>query len=66
VDGYSHHEQKKKDLQVEKKGWFMQGGQNEAKMKARGGLTEKASLLCVYMSTYLSLIRYLRITVLCV
>jgi hypothetical protein len=44
----------------------MQGGQNKAKMEARGGLTEKASLLCVYMCTYLSLIRYLRITVPCI
>jgi hypothetical protein len=65
VDGYSHHEQKKQDLQVsKKKGWFMQEGQDKAKTKARGGLTGKASLLRVYICAFLSHIRYLQITLL--
>jgi hypothetical protein len=49
VDGYSHHEQKKWDLQVsKKKGWVIQGGQGEAKMEARDGLAERTSLLYIY------------------
>jgi hypothetical protein len=56
VDGYSHHKQKKQDLQVsKKKGWVVQGGgQNEAKMKARGGLTEKTPLLCIHVYIFVS------------
>jgi hypothetical protein len=42
VDGYSHHEQKKQDLQVSKReGWFMQGEQDKAETEARGGLIER-------------------------
>jgi hypothetical protein len=46
----------------------MQGGQNETKMEARGGLTEESiTVACIlYMCTYLSHVRYLRITVPCV
>jgi hypothetical protein len=44
----------------------MQEGQDKAKTKARGGLTERASLFRVYMCAYLSHIRYLRITLPCV
>ncbi len=67
MDGYSHHEQKKRDLQVsKKKGLYMQEGQVKGEMKARGGLTGRASLLRVYMCVYLSHIRSLRITLLCV
>ncbi len=67
MDGYSHHEKKKQDLQVSKrKGWFMQGEQDKAKTEARGGLTGKASLLRVYMCAYLSHICYLQMTMLCV
>ncbi len=67
MDGYSHHEQEKQDLQVsKKKGWVMQGGKNEAKIETRGGVIEKTSLLRIYMCTYLSPTRYLRITVPCV
>ncbi len=67
MDRYSHHEQKKRDLQIsEKKDWVMQGGQSEAKMEARGGLTER-NITVMYINVYiLSLINYLRITVLCV
>jgi hypothetical protein len=67
VDGCSHHKQKKQDLQVSKKeGLARQGGTNEAKIGARGGLTkERTSLLRRCMRTFIS-IRYLRITVLCV
>ena len=55
MDGYSRHEQKKQDLQVsKKKGWFMQEGQDKAKIEAKGGLTGKSSLLRVYICGYLS------------
>jgi hypothetical protein len=44
----------------------MQGGQSEAKKKARGGLTERnITIMCIHVYV-LSLIRYLRITVPCV
>ncbi len=67
MDGYSHHQQKKQDLQVSKrKGWFMQREQEKAKTEARGGLTGKVSLLLVYMCVYSSHVRCLRITMLCV
>ncbi len=57
MDGYLLHEQKKQDLQVsKKKGWIMQGGQNEAKMEARGGLTkEEESITVVCIHVYISI-----------
>jgi hypothetical protein len=44
----------------------MQKGQDEVKTEARGWVDRKFSLLLVYICAYLSHIRYLQITLLCV
>ncbi len=67
MDGYSRHEQKKQDLQVSKKeGLGHAKGKDKANTGARGWVDGKSSLLRVYICVYLSHIRYLRITLLCV
>ncbi len=54
MDGYSHHEQKKRYLQVSKyKGWVMQGGQSEAKMEARDDVKERKHHCYVYTCVHI-------------
>ncbi len=52
----SHHKQKKQDLQVsKKKGWFMQRGQNEAKMEGKGWADRKnITVVCIHVYIFVS------------
>jgi hypothetical protein len=66
VDGYSHHEQKKRDLQVSKQGDRLCKG-NLMKQKGDKRWADKEKCYYKYLHMYIvSFTRHLRITVLCV
>ncbi len=65
--GYSHHEQKKQDLQVsQKRGKSYQGGKQRQEQRA-GGWLIKNHCCYIHVPVHMhAIICYLRITLLCV
>ncbi len=68
MDGHSHHDHKKRDLQVSEKGGGLiraKGEWSKSLRKAKG-LNQGNSTVNVFMRVYLSRMCYLRITLICV
>jgi hypothetical protein len=67
VDGHSHHDHKKRDLQVSKKGGLIRAKEEWSKsMRGAKGLNHGNGTVNVFMRVYLSRMCYLRITLICV
>jgi hypothetical protein len=67
VDGHSHHDHKKRDLQLSKKGELKRAkGEWGKSMLEAKGINLGNGTVNVFMRVYLSRICYLRITLICV
>ncbi len=54
MDGYSHHEQKKQDLQVSKKEGLGQArGEELSKDRGKGWVDKRKNIISVYMHAYI-------------
>jgi hypothetical protein len=62
VDGYSHHDHQKRDLQVSKKRGLMRakGGEWSKSMREAKGLNKGNGTVNVFMHVYLSCMCYLQ------
>jgi hypothetical protein len=67
LDGYSHHDHKKRDLQVSKRGSkISKEKRHKSNMGAEGGIDQGDGTVNVFICAYLFCICYLRITLICV
>ncbi len=67
MDGYSHHDHKKRDLQVSKRGGKMcKGKRHKLNMGAKWGIDQGYGAVNIYHPCIFICICYLRITLICV